>query len=297
MAICSAESDVTDNVTPCSVTRRHLGVRQTPTMHQQHVVGNSLAAAMRFHVEDRQPTAVGRKSKGIETSPGIRPKSNLGRRVPYPWHVPTSPRGAGTPPPDGRARILASGAALIGQRGFEATKLDDVAAQANVSRALVYHYFPGKPALLTAIVQDEADRVLAATRPDPDLPPYEALRKTLNTYLDYVARADGATRIFYKPGRGVDPEIEAIVERNLTRQAERIAAGFSTTRAKAARLDLVIRGWLGAVVEVGDRWARERQLPKRAVVDMLTAMLAAAVESIGVAPPSKIRPSSAVHPS
>lgn len=195
-------------------------------------------------------------------------------------------RGADAEPtyPDGRARILSSGADLFNERGFGATKLEDVAVKANVSRALVYHYFPGKAALLTAIVEEEADRVLAATEPDPTLPALEALRRGIGTYLDHVSRADGASRIFYKPGRGVDPSIEAIVERNLTVQTARITATLSPTRS-AKSLELVVRGWLGAVIEIGDRWARERRPSKKAVVDVLVAMLLAGVEAIGVSPP------------
>lgn len=188
-------------------------------------------------------------------------------------------------PPDGRARILSSGADLFNERGFGATKLEDVAAKANVSRALVYHYFPGKAALLTAIVEEEADRVLAATEPNPDLPTLETLRRGVSTYLDYVSRADGASRIFYRPGRGVDPSIEAIVERNLAVQTARIVAALSHSRTPPKGLELVVRGWLGAVIEIADRWAGERRMSKRAAVDVLVAMLLAGVEAIGVKPP------------
>lgn len=188
-------------------------------------------------------------------------------------------------PADGRARILRSGADLFDERGFGATKLEDVAAKANVSRALVYHYFPGKAALLTAIVEEEADRVLAATEPDPDLPTLETLRRGISTYLDYVTRADGAARIFYQPARGVDPSIDAIVERNLAVQTARVMKALSPGRAAPKGLELVVRGWLGAMVEIADRWARERRMSKKAVVEVLAAMLLSGAESIGIKPP------------
>lgn len=101
-----------------------------------------------------------------------------------------------------------------------------------------------------------------------------------------MARADGASRIIYKPGRGVDPSTEAIVERNLAVQTARVMTALSPTRAAPKGLELAVRGWLDAMVQIGDRWAGERRMPKRAIVDVLVAMLLSAVAAIGVTPPT-----------
>jgi AcrR family transcriptional regulator len=51
-----------------------------------------------------------------------------------------------------RDRVLAAAAELVGRHGFASVSMDDLAARAGVSRASVYRLFPGKGALLEALV-------------------------------------------------------------------------------------------------------------------------------------------------
>ena len=54
------------------------------------------------------------------------------------------------------ARLLDATLAWIARVGVSKTTLDDVAREAGCSRATLYRYFPGKPALLHALVSREA---------------------------------------------------------------------------------------------------------------------------------------------
>ncbi len=64
-----------------------------------------------------------------------------------------------TPPPRRRRKdarpgeILAAALALFGERGFSATRLDDVAARAGVSKGTVYLYYPTKEDLFRAVLR------------------------------------------------------------------------------------------------------------------------------------------------
>jgi AcrR family transcriptional regulator len=49
--------------------------------------------------------------------------------------------------------ILAAALDLFTERGFNATRLEDVASRAGLSKAAIYLYFNDKTALLTAVVQ------------------------------------------------------------------------------------------------------------------------------------------------
>jgi AcrR family transcriptional regulator len=53
-----------------------------------------------------------------------------------------------------RAELLAAAVALFTERGFAATRRDDVAARAGVSKATVYVYFADKQRLFEAVVQE-----------------------------------------------------------------------------------------------------------------------------------------------
>lgn len=60
------------------------------------------------------------------------------------------------------ARLLDAGVTCIARVGVTKTTLDDVAREAGCSRATLYRYFPGKPALLQALVTREAAALSAA---------------------------------------------------------------------------------------------------------------------------------------
>ncbi|MET7419902.1 TetR/AcrR family transcriptional regulator [Dactylosporangium sp. NPDC005555] len=65
-----------------------------------------------------------------------------------------------------RARIVAGAAAEIRERGVDEVRLEDVLARTRTSKSQLFHYFPsGKEALLLAVAQHEADRVLADQQP------------------------------------------------------------------------------------------------------------------------------------
>lgn len=59
-------------------------------------------------------------------------------------------------PEERPAEIIAAALELFSQRGFSATRLEDVAARAGLSKAAIYLYFDDKTALLRAVIVDTA---------------------------------------------------------------------------------------------------------------------------------------------
>jgi TetR/AcrR family transcriptional regulator, transcriptional repressor for nem operon len=62
-----------------------------------------------------------------------------------------------------RVRIVNVAAELIYERGVTATTLEDVKAAAAVSSSQLYHYFANKEALVQAVIDCQADALVAAT--------------------------------------------------------------------------------------------------------------------------------------
>ena len=73
---------------------------------------------------------------------------------------PLTSRGAAT-----RRRIVEVAARLTHASGVEATSLDDVCAEAKVSKSQLYHYFADKEALVREVIAAQTERVLAAQEP------------------------------------------------------------------------------------------------------------------------------------
>ncbi|HEY0302962.1 MAG TPA: TetR family transcriptional regulator [Rhizomicrobium sp.] len=85
-----------------------------------------------------------------------------------------------TPPPSGlrarkraetRARIIEAALKLFVKRGFDGTTLDDIAADAGISRRTFFHYFESKEDLAFAWLDSSTDDIVAAVgREDAGLP-------------------------------------------------------------------------------------------------------------------------------
>ena len=58
-----------------------------------------------------------------------------------------------------RQRILKASRQLFSIKGYEETTMEDVAARAEVSKATLYNYFPGKDSLLMGIAEAELEQI------------------------------------------------------------------------------------------------------------------------------------------
>lgn len=58
-----------------------------------------------------------------------------------------------------RAELLAASARIMAARGFHSTRLDDIGASVGVSGPALYRHFPGKQALLGAVLIDISERL------------------------------------------------------------------------------------------------------------------------------------------
>lgn len=83
---------------------------------------------------------------------------------------------------DKRDRLLAAAAELIEQRGFEATRIRDIAARAGCSVGTFYHRFPDKAALFQAL--QEAFRDNARQQTDDLLNPGRWAERPLAEAID-----------------------------------------------------------------------------------------------------------------
>ena len=64
-------------------------------------------------------------------------------------------------PEDRPAEIIDAALTLFSERGFSATRLEDVASRAGLSKAAIYLYFKDKTSLLKAVVEETAGTNLA----------------------------------------------------------------------------------------------------------------------------------------
>lgn len=116
-------------------------------------------------------------------------------------------------------QILATATRLFSDRGYSATRLDDIASELGVTRAALYYYFPrGKLEILELVCaagMDGAERVLhgAVSVSDPML----AVEAFFVTYATHIT--SGEARVFFRETSELDPLFRSALlkrARNLT---------------------------------------------------------------------------------
>jgi AcrR family transcriptional regulator len=177
-----------------------------------------------------------------------------------------------------REQLLTIGAGLFANRPYDEVWIEEVAEIAQVSRGLLYHYFPTKKDFFAEIVRAQRDQLLAMSAPDPSLPVLEQLRAGLDVYLEFARTHPDGYRIVHRAASGSDREIGEIREAGMAMNQERIltALGELTTVTDATRL--AVHGWLMFVSTVILDWLDHRTVTQDELRALCVRALFAAVD-------------------
>jgi AcrR family transcriptional regulator len=142
----------------------------------------------------------------------------------------------------GRARVLAAGAALFAQRGFEATTIAELGARADLAKSVLYHYFDSKAGLyadvLEAATSELVGRVASAVPAGEGEP---RLRAGVDAYLGYLVDNPDAARLLLREPPA-DAQLVAL-HRRLADEREAalgtLLASLRKRRERTAHLGLV----------------------------------------------------------
>lgn len=107
--------------------------------------------------------------------------------------------------------ILKSAAAVIAELGMEKASMAQVASHVGVSKALLYHYYPSKDALIFDIIKThllELDHAVAAAD-DQSVTASERLRKLIWAVLDTYRDADDEHKVQLNAGSALNDEQKA----------------------------------------------------------------------------------------
>jgi len=95
-----------------------------------------------------------------------------------------------------RQAILRSALELFARRGYSATKAEDIARKAGISKGLIYSHFDTKQDILYAILAEQMARVFPAMFKDDDTrPAYERLLSVVDSWLEFVKTEPDLTRL------------------------------------------------------------------------------------------------------
>lgn len=164
---------------------------------------------------------------------------------------------------DRRQQILDAAVRVFAARGYEASRVGDIAAEAGVAYGLVYHYFGSKEAVLEAVFREAWGRLLGAVA---------QAEQTAGTAPERLALV---VKIVLRSWRD-DPDLVRLLVREITRNPhiqdeldeigqafaslERIVAGGQAEGTLRPSLDARLCAWMlyGALEEILTGWVLGR---------------------------------------
>lgn len=101
-----------------------------------------------------------------------------------------------------RQHIVAAAEAVFAERGFEATKVQDISKRAGLSMGTIYAIFPSKDDLFGAILEERGGELLQVAREaaTQGVPPLEALQALSAAYIAYFLAHPNFLRMHLRDG-------------------------------------------------------------------------------------------------
>ncbi|GAA0949307.1 TetR/AcrR family transcriptional regulator [Actinocorallia libanotica] len=168
-----------------------------------------------------------------------------------------------------REELIEAALELFSRKAPEEISIDDVAATAGASRALVYHYFGGKQELYLAALRSAAGRLSALLSASGDGTPLERLNAALERYFDFVEEhAAGYLAMLRGGPASASGEVSEIVESTRVLLLDRILREFAID-SPGPVLRVTLRGWMSLVETAALDWLQNRDLPRQELQSLL----------------------------
>jgi AcrR family transcriptional regulator len=184
-----------------------------------------------------------------------------------------------------REQLLAAGARLLAERPYDEVSIEEIARAADVSKGLLYHYFPTKKDFIIAAIERGQEELAELTAPDPNLPPAEQLGASLDRFLDFVEEHEAAYAAIFRSRGGGDPEIQAVLEAGRQQRMDAVIESLASWEAAPANvertptLETAVQGWFFFVEGAVLRWLERRDVERDELRELLGLALIGSLQA------------------
>ncbi len=179
-----------------------------------------------------------------------------------------------------RRQLLELGRELFAAHSYEELSMADIARAAGISKALLYHYFPSKKEYFQATLAVAAEQLRELTEPDPELPPIDALRSSLEAYLGWIEQNQLAyTKLIQ--GATSHGEVRALIDQIRDVTSARIVDGLANGRPVPGQVRAAVRAWLWYMDGACTDWVEHHDYTREQLRDLLLGTLFGALAVAG----------------
>ena len=174
---------------------------------------------------------------------------------------------------DRRRQLVAIGLSQIVETPIQDLSMDEIAAEAGISRGLLFHYFPTKTDFYLACIAAAGRRMLRTTAPDESLSGDQQVAATTRLMVEQIERR----RDFYLTlvhGHGVsDPRVSEVMDSVRDGTTDRVVRAMGLPDRQRD----VVRAWWAYTEDRALTWSAvptgERPVPLSRLVEECVAAL------------------------
>jgi AcrR family transcriptional regulator len=163
-----------------------------------------------------------------------------------------------------RAQLLDIGRRLFAERGLDGTSIEEIAAQAGVSKPVVYEHFGGKEGLYAVVVDREVERFLTMATTllegDDTMAKFEVAAVELLRYIQ--SNSDGFRILVRDSNPTSGSGTFASLISDIASQVEHLLGDVLKTRGYDPRLAPVYAQMLVGMVASAGQWWLDARKPK-----------------------------------
>jgi AcrR family transcriptional regulator len=171
-------------------------------------------------------------------------------------------------PQQRREQLLDTAAAMFAEKPYDDVLMEDIAARAGVSRALMYRYFSSKRDLYVALFKRASDRFLARVSPHPQLPLAEQLATALETHIQSFVDHPFEALTINRGALSDDPAIQAIVAEELNVVGQRLIDKLVAEGRLREVTEIAVEGWLAFVRAACVKWIQSPNISRADLTEM-----------------------------
>jgi AcrR family transcriptional regulator len=176
-----------------------------------------------------------------------------------------------------REQLVEAAKPVVAAQGFSDFSLDDIAAIADVSRNLLYHYFPrGRPDVVLAVCDAAGHELTDEWIVDEGMEREERLAANNRRMIEHAMKPTDAWTIYQRARSSNEPEVRATIERFTDTVIAAMSQNHLGTPEPPPRVRLALKGYLAFFGAVLDE-ARATATPADEVLGVLGETLIAAL--------------------
>jgi AcrR family transcriptional regulator len=180
---------------------------------------------------------------------------------------------------DARRESLLAAADLVVQRDGAAASMATIAAEAGITKPILYRHFGDKRGLYAALAERHTDRLLddlvdALTAGGP---PRERVARTIDAYLSVLEAEPQVYRFLVQSEEAALTAGSASPVRGFVHRLQELLAAGISHELRVPEDDTRSGVWAAAIVgmvqSAGERWLERRDLERAELGDLLTGLL------------------------